>query len=75
MVRVHGKDYPTISDVKEKFGVSVKTIREWMTKEIIPRPPQIAQGTKLMDYFPPEYVENAIKKVKEYRERKVRRTS
>lgn len=75
MVRVQGKDYPTISDVTEKFGVSVKAIRDWINKGIIPRPPQIAQGTKLMDYFPPEYVESAIKIVKQYRERKVKRAS
>lgn len=75
MVRVQGRDYPTVSDVSKEFNVSVKAIRDWIKKGIIPHPPQIAQGTKLIDYFPQEYVEAAKKIVKEYRERKVKRNS
>lgn len=70
MVTVNGKDYITISDVKKDFGVSVKAIRDYINKGIIPRPPQVAHGTKLIDYFPPEYVEVAKNSLKEYREQK-----
>lgn len=72
MIRISERDYPTVSDVKKDFSVSVKAIRDWIKKGIIPRPPQIAYGARLVDIFPPEYVEDAKNKLKEYRERKLK---
>jgi DNA-binding transcriptional MerR regulator len=41
MLKIEGSDYKTIADVaKEEFGVSVKTLRQWIDKGIIPTPPK-----------------------------------
>ena len=70
MVEIKGVKYRTISDAADEFGISPKTLRQWINDEVIPRPPQIEQGRRVIDHFPPEYMEKARAKIKEYRDRK-----
>jgi dsRNA-specific ribonuclease len=67
MMRINGKDYPTLSEAAVSFGVAAKTVREWIKKHIISRPPQISHGARTVDYFPAEYIERANEELKQYR--------
>jgi hypothetical protein len=67
MMRISGKDYPTLSDAAAIFGVAAKTVREWIKKRIISHPPRINHGARKIDYFPTEYMEKAKEELKQYR--------
>ena len=67
MVYINGKAYRTIVDAAEDFGVSPKTVREWIRKKIIPKPPTVKWGVRVIQYFPPNYMKKAKKALDEYR--------
>lgn len=54
-------DYPTIADAASEFGVSAKTVREWVRKGIIPEPGTIQIGTREVWHFPDGYMAKAKK--------------
>lgn len=71
MVTRDGKPYLTITDAaKELGGVSTKTIREWIARGIIPTPPKITWGVRIILHFPPEYMEEAKAQLECYRQQK-----
>jgi hypothetical protein len=71
MITIDGKQYSTITDaVKEFGGVSTKTLREWITKGIIPAPPKLEWGLRTVLHFPREYIEQAKAELACYRKRK-----
>jgi len=59
MIVVGGRTYCTIVDAAAKFGVSAKTIRSYIDKGIIPAPPTVKYGMRLVKHFPSEYVDKA----------------
>ena len=67
MMRINGKDYPTLSEAAVIFGVAPKTVREWIRKRIISHPPQLSHGARTVDYFPTEYMERAKEELRQYR--------
>lgn len=69
MVRIGEIDYRTVSDATKDFGVSAKTIRDWISKGIISPPPQIEHGARIMDCFPLDYVEKAKAELKMHRDK------
>lgn len=69
MVKISGEVVPTIADAAKEFGVSTKAVREWIEKEIIPRPPEMAYGAGMIQVFPPPYMEKAKKALAEHRSR------
>lgn len=73
MITKNGNIYPTITDAAKEFGVSNKTVREWIEKGIIAEPPKVDYGVRLITYFPPKYIEKAKLQIQRYRDRKAER--
>jgi hypothetical protein len=60
MILIKGRVYYTIVDIAKKLGVSAKTVRTYICEGIIPEPPVIEYGMRIVKHFPPEYMENAL---------------
>jgi hypothetical protein len=71
MIIVKGKTYYTIADAAESFGVSAKTIRDYIDKGIIPEPPEIMYGVRVLRHFPLDYIDSAKTHLENYRKRKI----
>ncbi|MGH8563482.1 MAG: hypothetical protein ACREXW_05100 [Gammaproteobacteria bacterium] len=59
MIAVNGVSYKTITDAAKEFGVSPKTVGDWIDKEIIPKPPVLEYGIRTIQYFTEAYLEKA----------------
>lgn len=67
MLTVNGRPHSTLADAAKEFGVSPKTIREWIRRGVIPRPPAVAYGIRTLDVFPSSYLKRARVALAEYR--------
>jgi len=70
MMKINGTEYRTIADAAPLFAVSVKTLRQWIDKGIIPKPPKKEYGTRDIEIFTDEYLEEAKRAKAAYKERK-----
>ncbi len=70
MILKDGKTYKTIAEAAKDLGVSAKTVREWISKEIIEEPPVLEHGIRTIAYFPPRYIARAKERIREYRKAK-----
>jgi DNA-binding transcriptional MerR regulator len=70
MIRMNAQEYPTITEAAKEFGVSAKTVREWIERGIIAKPPTVDHGLRTIMYFSPAYMQKAREQLKRYRERK-----
>jgi len=70
VIVINGERCRTISDAAGHWGVSVKTVREWIKKGAIPEPPRKTHGLREMDIYPDEYMKEATKRLKEYRKKR-----
>ena len=68
MIIVKGKVYHTIIDFARDLGVSAKTIRDYLRKGIIPKPPEVRYGVRTVKHFPVEYTRTAKASLDAYRE-------
>jgi hypothetical protein len=67
MIIFNGHTYFTIIDAAGELGVSAKTIRQYIAKEIIPEPPVIQFGVRMVKHFPATYMDIAKKRLQRYR--------
>lgn len=67
MIIFNGQTYFTIIDAAGELGVSAKTIRQYISKKIIPEPPIIQFGIRQVKNFPKEYMDIAKERLKQYR--------
>jgi len=67
MIIISGQTYSTIADAAGELDVSAKTIRQYITKKIIPEPPVIQFGNRKVKHFPKNYMAAAKKHLQEYR--------
>lgn len=67
MIIVKGHRYFTIVDAARKLGVSAKTIRCYIEKGIISEPPTIEYGVRIVNHFPPEFINKAKEQLDNYR--------
>lgn len=67
MIIISGHAYSTIADAVGELGVSAKTIREYIAKQIIPEPPVIQFGVRTVKHFPSDYMALARKRLENYR--------
>ncbi len=67
MIIFNGQTYFTIIDAASELGVSAKTIRQYITKKIIPEPPVIQFGIRQVKHFPKAYVDIAKERLRHYR--------
>ena len=67
MIIISGHTYSTIADAASELGVSAKTIRQYITKKIIPEPPVIQFGHRKVKHFPMNYIAAAKKQLQKYR--------
>jgi predicted site-specific integrase-resolvase len=74
MIIVKGKAYYTIADAAQHLGVSAKTIRDYICKGIIPAPPEIMYGVRIVKHFPIEYIDSAMKHLDSYRNRNIEKS-
>lgn len=63
MIVVGGRTYNTIVDAAAKFGVSAKTVRSYIDRGVIPAPPTVKYGMRIMKHFPYEYMARAKKMI------------
>ena len=70
MIIVKGKTHYTIVDAAEQLGVSAKTIRDYIHRGIIPEPPEIKYGVRILKHFPLDYINLAKVHLDEYRNTK-----
>ena len=59
MITSNGKTHLTIVDAAKEFGVAAKTVRDWIEKGTIPKPPVIQFGIRCVQVFPPHYMKTA----------------
>jgi DNA-binding transcriptional MerR regulator len=70
MIIVKGKTHYTIVDAAERLGVSAKTIRDYIHRGIIPEPPEIKYGVRILKHFPLDYINLAKVHLDDYRNTK-----
>jgi DNA-binding transcriptional MerR regulator len=70
MIIVKGKTHYTIVDAAERLGVSAKTIRDYIHRGIIPEPPEIKYGVRILKHFPIDYIKLAKVHLDNYRNTK-----
>jgi hypothetical protein len=63
LIIISGQTYFTIIDAAGELGVSVKTIRQYIVKGIIPEPPVIQFGIRTVKHFPTKYMNIAKKQL------------
>ena len=69
-----GKILQTVSEAADHFRVSCKTVNDWIKKEIIPVPPQETYGLRSISTFPTDYIDEATRALREYREQRKHRS-
>jgi len=69
MIIIRGEPYATTVDAALDLGVSTKTLIQYIHKGIIPPPPEIDYGVRMLKYFPPEYMQLAREKLSIYRDK------
>lgn len=67
MIIINGCTYYTTADAAQSLGVSAKTVRTYIEKGIIPEPPEIQYGVRIMKHFPEEYMKEAKGLLERYR--------
>ena len=70
MVIIKGKTYSTIADAARTFAVSAKTIRSYIDRGIIPDPPRVQYGLRVLRHFPGDYMKEARRLLNRYRLKK-----
>ena len=70
MIIVKGRTHYTIVDAAERLGVSAKTIRDYIQRGIIPEPPEIKYGVRILKHFPLDYINLAKVRLDDYRNTK-----
>jgi DNA-binding transcriptional MerR regulator len=70
MIIVKGRTHYTIVDAAERLGVSAKTIRDYIHRGIIPEPPEIKYGVRILKHFPIDYIDLAKVHLDNYRNTK-----
>jgi len=66
MIIVGGRTYYTTVDAATNLGVSAKTVRSYIDKGVIPAPPTVTYGVRIIRHFPPEYIAMAKKMLEKY---------
>lgn len=65
-----GNLYPTIVDAASDFGVSAKTVRQWIERGLLDPPPQLDYGLRSVAYFPESYMRKARSDLQRHREQR-----
>ena len=73
-IKVQGKEHKTIADAASHWGVSTKTVREWISAGIISSPQTVQQGLRTIKIFPNDYLAKADKQIKKHIEEKEKET-
>lgn len=73
MVIINGQTFNTVVDAAEVLGVSAKTIGDYIRKGIIPPPPEVHYGVRILRHYPKEYLQQAKKILAGYRRDRIAR--
>ncbi|MDD5475622.1 MAG: MerR family DNA-binding transcriptional regulator [Syntrophales bacterium] len=66
MITINGKSYKTMADAAKHFGVSAKTVRDYIKRGIIPEPPEVRQGLRVIRYFSEDYLKKAAAEIENH---------
>jgi len=66
----NGDSYPTVQDAADEFGVSPKTVYQYIEKGIIDAPPEIDYGLRPIQIFPKSYMADAKKQLEAYKSKR-----
>jgi hypothetical protein len=69
MIIKNGAKYLTVEDAAKIFGVSTKTVHDWIRRKVIDEPPQIEHGLRSVYYFPEIFVKKAKADLQHYKEK------
>ena len=69
MIIIRGEPYATTVDAAMELGVSTKTLIQYIHKGIIPPPPEINYGVRLLKHFPADYMQLVREKLAIYRDK------
>jgi hypothetical protein len=61
--KVNGQEVSTISDAALSFGVTPKTVNQWIAENILEEPPTVAYGTGWLRVFPEDYMKRQHKRI------------
>ena len=70
MLIIKGTTFLTVVDAAKAFGVSPKTVRSYISRGILPQPPEIQYGLRILKHFLRDYMEEAKKLLDNYRHKK-----
>jgi hypothetical protein len=70
MIRVDGREYPTVEDAAKEFHVSAKTVHSWINTGIIGTPPRVAMGVREVAVFPMSYMKKAKAQLEQQKKRR-----
>lgn len=68
MILVNGKYEKGMKEAAAFFPISEKGLREWIRKGRIERPPTVRQGTRILKYFPDDFLRRMKNRIEENRD-------
>lgn len=69
MIIIRGEPYATTVDAALELGVSTKTLIQYIHKGIIPPPPEISYGVRVLKHFSSDYMQLAKERLATYRDK------
>jgi len=70
MITIGGEQHRTIADAARDWSVSTKTVRDWIERTVIPKPPKVRHGLRTIQVFPANYMAKAVKAVEDWNRRR-----
>ena len=71
---VNGNSYLTLEEAAHELGVSSRTLRTWIDKNVVTKPPELEHGLRTFYAFTPEWVGVARKEIAARRKRQGSKT-
>ena len=66
MIVVDGVTYPTLAEAAIFLKVSRNAVSRYINEGILPTPPTVRQGARVVNVFPDDYLKDAQRHLEEY---------
>ncbi len=64
---IDGKTYLTLDEAAHRLGVSSRTVKNWLNRSVVPKPPRASQGLRTFFCFTDEWLAEARRAIEAYR--------